>query len=234
MLALARRLANLRLGQTVVQIDPRRRQLVTQRGAVIPWNQIISTIAIDQLARITRGAPAGLVAASRDLESLAVILVLVVSCRPIETTIQRVYCAGPETPAHKIVLNHNSSPYLRGLPRHGILAEVSGANSPTQCDRELADQIVRNLVDMGLLESREQVLTTQVIRVPRAYPVPTRDRDTIIGELTAWLQDRDIYSVGRFGEWAYINADESLHRGLTLGRRILQDDATGCHFLRAG
>src|SRR5262249_16506008 len=173
--------------------------------------------------------PAGFLAASRDLESLAVVLVLVVTAGPIETSIQRVYCAGPEIPAHKIVLNHNSSPYLRSLPRHGIQAEVSGASGPVACGRDLADDVVRGLIRRGILECSKQIVTTQVIRVPRGYPGPTRNRDGIMRELTAWLEDREIYSVGRFGQWAYINADESLHRGLVVGKRILQD-APDRHF----
>jgi protoporphyrinogen oxidase len=222
MLALARRLNNLRLGQTVVQVDPRRRELVTRRGEVISWSRLISTIPIDLLLEMISSAPADLLAASRDLVALPVDLVLMVTRRPVETSIQRVYCAGPEIPAHKIVLNHNSSPYLRSLPHHGIQAEVSGANGPSTCPRELIENVVRGLIRMGLLESPGQILTTKVVRVPRAYPVPTRDRDRIMAQLAGWLEDRGIYTVGRFGQWAYINADEALHRGLVLGRRILR------------
>ena len=40
------------------------------------------------------------------------------------------------------------------------------------------------------------------------------------GQLQSWLAERGIFTIGRFGEWAYINSDESLHRGLALGKRL--------------
>lgn len=232
-LALARRLHNLRLGQTVVHIDPRRRQLRTQAGDIIPWSRLVSTVPIDRLLAMIADVPPTLLAAASRLEALAVALVLVVTTARIESTVQRVYCAGPEIPAHKIVLNHNSSAYLRSLPRHGIMAEVSEPAGGRRPSGDLIAEVLRGLVAMGLLESPATVRTTRVIRVARAYPVPTRERDGIVGQLKAWLAERGIHSVGRFGEWAYVNADEALHRGLVLGRRLVHH-APDRHFVRAG
>jgi hypothetical protein len=42
----------------------------------------------------------------------------------------------------------------------------------------------------------------------------------IVAEVKAWLEAHDIYTLGRFGEWAYINSDEALARGLALGSRL--------------
>ncbi len=172
MLALTQRLVNLRCGQKVVRIDPRRCLLRTQRGDVIRWSRLVSTIPIDRLLTMIPDVPVRLLNASRQLESLAVVFVLVVTRSPIATTVQRIYCAGPETPAHKIVLNHNSSPYLRSLPHHGILAEVSEPDKKCLCFRDLADYMVRSLLAMDLLESPA---STDNQSYPRATSIPRAD-----------------------------------------------------------
>ena len=52
--------------------------------------------------------------------------------------------------------------------------------------------------------------------LPLGYPVPTHARPAIVARAKAWLGARGIHTLGRFGEWDYINADEALHRGLAL------------------
>jgi UDP-galactopyranose mutase len=218
--ALARCLHSLRCQQAVTRIDPIRRQLWTKQGDVLPWRYLISTLPIDQLLALLPDVPGTLLQSVRRLEALPLALVFVVVDEPIDTPIQRVYSAGVETPAHKIVLNHNSSPWLRSQRRHGILAEVSGARSDPASDAVLEKQVIAGLLAANLLRSADLVHTVQVRHVRRAYPVPTHDREAIVCQAKAWLGERGIYSIGRFGEWAYINSDEALFRGLQLGRRL--------------
>ena len=122
-LALARRLPCLHLGRKVLRIDPLRSEILTNRGESVRWRQIVSTLPLDELIRLLPDVPTHIADAATCLEALPLKMVLVVVTGPVEHPVQRVYCAGNEIPAHKIVVNHNSSPSLRSLPRHGILAE---------------------------------------------------------------------------------------------------------------
>jgi protoporphyrinogen oxidase len=217
---LARRLPHLRLGQRAVRLDPSRRELVLEGGDVLRWRRLVSTLALPQLLAITAGVPPAMSAMVRRLRSLPLVLVLVVMGHPVDTPIQRIYCADPEFLAHKIVVNHNSSPFLRCLPHHGVLAEVScrwGMPAPAA---EIEKQVVIELMRIGVVQALSDVRTTHLIHVPDGYPVPTHDRDSIVREVKGWLEEQSIYTVGRFGEWAYINSDEALARGLALGRRL--------------
>ena len=100
------------------------------------------------------------------------------------------------------------------------MAEVSCWRKRALPAQGLDRTIVHHLATLGLISSPAVVRATEVVTVPYGYPVPTHDRDTIVAGLKAWLAARGIYTVGRFGEWAYINADEALHRGLALGRTL--------------
>jgi UDP-galactopyranose mutase len=50
--------------------------------------------------------------------------------------------------------------------------------------------------------------------------VPTHSRSATIRRVREWLAQKDITIVGRFAEWAYINADEALARGLAVGEAL--------------
>ena len=77
-----------------------------------------------------------------------------------------------------------------------------------------------NLVRMGLIGDRSEVRKTEVLRLRRAYPIPTHDRDPIVAQARDWLAGHGIHLAGRFAEWAYVNADEALKRGLDLGQAL--------------
>ena len=88
---------------------------------------------------------------------------------------------------------------------------------------DLDTWVVESLQEMKLIKGLAEVRMTKVINVKFAYPVPTFSRDAIITRIKTWLRERDIYTVGRFGEWAYINSDEAIHRGMVLGRSVLEN-----------
>jgi UDP-galactopyranose mutase len=222
MRALAQRLHHLYLGQEVVHIDPLSQKLATAGGEVFHWRRIISTLPIPKLLKIINDVPPRIIEAGRLLKALPMAFVLVVIGHSVDTPIQRVYCAGPEIPAHKIAINHNSSPYLRSLPHHGIVAEVSVSSN--RAGGDLEGPVVRGLQVLGLIRSLDEVRTTRTLSVPDAYPIPTLNREAVVRQLKTWLAHRGIFTVGRLGEWVYINSDEALNRGLHLGQSITQVD----------
>ena len=218
--ALAARVPRLSFGKTIARIDPAARIAVTRDGERIAWKHLVSTLPLPTLLAMLPGVPPGLGNAVETLVALPLVLVMVAFAGQLRTHRQRVYRADGEFPGHKIVINHNSSGYLRSASRHGILVEISAANGARADDGALAEEVVRGLRSMGLTEPSDEMAATRVVRLPCGYPVPTHARAGIVDEAVQWLAARDIHSVGRWGEWAYINSDEALHRGMRLGASI--------------
>lgn len=221
-LALAKRLSDLRMGKKVIGINPTDRTLQLQDGTTMRWQQIVSTLPVTELLKLLPRVPQTLQQDAERLEVLSLAVVLLVVGHPVDTPIQRFYCADADIPAHKIAINHNSSPFLRSLPHHGIMAEVSYCNEKPSPGAQLEEQMMQGLLKIGVIRSRTEVRGTKVVDVKYGYPVPTHDRDAIVSRLKEWLATQGIYTCGRFGEWAYINSDEALHRGLRLGQELMQ------------
>jgi hypothetical protein len=79
---------------------------------------------------------------------------------------------------------------------------------------------------MGVISSPDYVRRTKVLRIPFGYPVQTRSRSKIVALAQHWLSEHRIYTVGRFGEWAYINSDEALYRGHCVGMKLAKSEST--------
>ena len=62
--------------------------------------------------------------------------------------------------------------------------------------------------------------------LPYGYPVPTRDRDDILGEVLPAFERLDLFSRGRFGAWKYEagNQDHSFMQGWECVDRICSGD----------
>jgi UDP-galactopyranose mutase len=222
--ALAKQIHDLRLNAEVVGIDAGRRTLTTGAGQALGWERLVSTVPLPTLLDLIADTPAELRQAVATLEAIPVELVMVVLEGRGPSERQRVYCPDPDMPGHKIVLNHTSSKWLRGLPRHGIQVEVSGAR-PTGAD--VVERVVENLQRIGLIAGLGDVRRVERMRLALGYPAPTHQRERVVEQARGWLAERSIHISGRFAEWAYINADEALARGLDLGRALAADTAGG-------
>lgn len=218
--ALAKRLKNVHVGKKVLNIDFSKKIAYVSNGEMYKYDYLISTIPITNFLNLIHGIPSSLIESSKKLDYLSLKLGMVVINHPVDTEIQRIYSSEEHIPAHKIAVNHNSSDYLRKLPKHGIMMEISEGPEKTLIRKDTEHWIMDSLLEIGLIKKVDEVEKIVIHQAKYAYPVPTHDRDSIVNEIQNWLIDNSIYSVGRFGQWAYINSDEALYRGLFLGKKL--------------
>jgi protoporphyrinogen oxidase len=216
--ALAQQVSSLQYGQAVQRIDTRRGELVMQQGRHFPWRQLVSTLPLPSLIGMIEEVPRAIAADVSRLVSLPINLVLLALTGRLKNPVQRLYSPDPAIAGHKFVFNHNSSTYLRALPRHGIQVEISGDRP--EDDAALTELAAGSIRKLGLLPPGIDIAASRVVRLPYGYPVPTLERAAIVAQASAWLESRSIFTLGRFGEWDYINSDEALYRGLALGKRL--------------
>jgi UDP-galactopyranose mutase len=204
----------------VVRIDPWQRKAVTLSGKVFDWEFLVSTMPLPELLRIVEGVPAGLVELADRLEFMSLRVELLRTKGRLETPIQRVYCADPAMPPHKIALNHNSSAFLREQPCHAIMAEVSVSPEKVVEVETIAPKTIALLCDLKILRSPGDIAWTSHVDVHYAYPVYTAERPGLVAEIKDWLRRHHIFTAGRFGDWEYVNSDKCVAKGLGLGREL--------------
>jgi UDP-galactopyranose mutase len=217
---LAKRIENIELNTSIAKVDVKRKIVISKEGKEYAYEHLISTMPINILLNLIEGVPQHLKERAATLDNLSLKLGLVVINHPVDTEIQRIYSAEEHIPAHKTAVNHNSSDYLRSLPKHGIMMEISEGPEKSLIRHDMEKWITDSLLEMKLIKSLSEVEKVVIHEAKYAYPVPTHNRDEIVAEIQEWLTEYKIYSVGRFGQWAYINSDESLYRGLITGRTI--------------
>ena len=211
---------DIRLGVTIVKIDPQAKRAYTTTGEVYEYETLISTIPVNELYQLLTYKDEMVNAGVQSLEYMSLKCVMIAVNHPVDTEIQRIYSADDDNPAHKTAINHNSSDWLRSRKHHGIMGEVSYSEFKHMKDPDVKQWFLDGLIKMNIIRSLDEVLDAKVVDVKYAYPVPTHNRPQIISNSKNFLAELDIHSVGRFGEWAYVNSDEALARGMILGEQL--------------
>ena len=202
---------NLRRG-SAQSIDLRRRCLTTDDGKEIRYDWLISTMPLTELVNMASDIPQDCRDAAARLRHNSLCLVNLVFDRHL-TDMQRVYVAHPEVPFHKLVMNSNSSPDLRGRPTFGVQAEVSWSRYKPIERSNLKEQVFQCLREMELARSTDRVVASSLVDVPYAYPVYTSETQAARRHLLETLEKYRVLCAGRFGEWLYINSDDAVMRG---------------------
>jgi len=219
--AIGKELSDIRYNKEVVKVDIINKKLYTSDNKSYQYHNLISTMPIIDLLRIIDNMPDRILRLSKELDYLSMILGLVVINHPIDTDVQRYYSADKRIASHKTAMNHNSSDYLRSLPKHGIMLEISTGPEKTLYRNDMNKWMIDSLIELGAIKDHHEIEDIQIKNVKYSYPVPTKNKNYIMDEIKNFLHENNIYTVGRFGEWAYINSDKAIFRGLELGRQIL-------------
>jgi hypothetical protein len=104
-----------------------------------------------------------------------------------------------------------------------LMVEVSETEYLPRDRAGLVDDVVSQMVAVGLIPELEAVISRYHTVLTPGYPTPSIDRDAILSDVLPALENLNIYSRGRFGAWKYevSNQDHSFMQGFEVVDRIL-------------
>ena len=219
---------HLTLGKCVERVDPMRKRVRFDDGEIVGYDALISTLPLDKLCGeiIGPGMPAALREAASRLRHSGGVMVGVGVRQPCPSTRSWMYFPESDCPFYRVTYLSNYSPYMTPGPGHySLLCETSYSEFKPVETRTAIDSTIRGLVATGLIEERDQddVVSVWSYGADYSYPIPTVERDRILGEVVPYLEAQGIYPRGRFGLWKYevSNTDHSLMQGVELVDRLL-------------
>ncbi|KAI9666415.1 MAG: hypothetical protein M1821_004351 [Bathelium mastoideum] len=235
---------------TKVNADAKKVQL--KDGTTIKYQKLISTMAVDAL--VQEIGDKSLINISKDLfySSTHVIGVGIRGERP-ERIGDKCWLYFPEDncPFYRATIFSNYSPHnqpeasaklatlqladgskpssttAREGPYWSIMLEVSESSMKPVDQANMLKDCIQGLVNTEMLKPTDEIVSTYHRRFDHGYPTPSLEREGALKQLLPALQDRDIYSRGRFGSWRYEvgNQDHSFMLGVEAADHIINGAA---------
>ncbi len=219
---------HLRLSTSVVSVDLNARSLRLDSGDSISFQRLVWTGPLDQLvARITSPVPDAVRGAARCLVHNSVTVVGLGYHSPLTDDRSWLYFPEPDVPFYRAT---NFAKYAAANVPGGRTDRYSSwmteiASSPWRPSPtgDLAVQVDQALRRHGLVPPTADIASVHVEHLDYAYPVPTVDRDALLGVVQPWLMEQGVLARGRFGAWRYElgNMDHAVKMGVDAARLII-------------
>ena len=218
-------------GQSVVSIDADKKIATTDKGVVVEYEMILNTAPVDILASqwLTHKDTAMIDAAGKLTHNSVYVAGVGLDIKEEKERNSRCWMYYPESdsPFYRVTNFHNYSPNNVARPGEQLafMCESSFSEHKQENVDELMDRTIEGLVNTTMMDAArvDDVCTKWDITVDYGYPVPCLERDGALGIIQPRLEDKDIYSRGRFGGWKYevSNMDHSVMQGVEWAERMI-------------
>jgi protoporphyrinogen oxidase len=221
-------LENVLLNADVQRVDPTAKQITLADGRTVGYQTLLSTMPLDTFTPKIDGFPAHLTDRAQGLKhSSTNVIGIGLKGKPKPELAPKCWMYFPESnsPYYRITVFSNYSPNnVPDINQYWSLMTETSESSHKPVNREtLVEDTVRALLEDGLIESEDQIVSRFLYSTDYGYPTPSVERDGILKDVLPALEPMDIYSRGRFGAWKYevSNQDHSLMQGVEWTNRVV-------------
>ena len=215
---LAHGLKSVATNEEIVGIDLERRVVTTSAGRSIEWENMLPSIPLKALCKLTRDAQ--LTAAAERLSHSSTISFNFGVRGKLPSALKDahwVYVPDRDIPFYRFGCYSNISPAMCSNGYNAVYVEVGVPGEDidrTDIARKLQTEVIAALEKLGWVKSEDIVCTVaHVIRC--AYVHHTPERDQLVRDILSRLNAAGIHPIGRYGLWDYVGMEDSISSALT-------------------
>jgi protoporphyrinogen oxidase len=209
----------------VVKVDPSQRRLTFADGGETGYDKLVSTMPLPELALAVPDSPTDVREAARALLCTSLVLVDVAVARDRLFDHEWFYVYDEDISFSRASFPHMLSSANAPAGKGSIQVEVYHSRGrPLPCAPEsLPQRVVDELVGMGILHDRDEVLWARHREVPYANVVFDHRRAQALDVLLPWARSLGIHLAGRYAEWGYHWTDDATRSGWRAATSILRE-----------
>jgi protoporphyrinogen oxidase len=217
-------MGNIRLNHELVSIDNDAHEIKFSNGVTTRYDALVSSVALPDLIRMIKGAPADVVAAANRLACSTCILVNIGVDREDLSASHMTYFYDEDICFTRLGYPHMLSARNAPPGAGNIQAEVYFSEKYKPFAGKPEDWIqpvIRDLRKVGLLREEDKVLESKAMFLKYANIIFDLERADALKTVHGYLDDIGIAYCGRYGDWGYMWTDESFISGEKAAERAL-------------
>lgn len=219
---------HLSLGQEMTEVNVEKKVVKFSSGREAAYDALINTTPLDQFVFKMAPKVDFVIEAAKLLKHNGIFSVGIAIRKPSPSKGCWIYFPESDCCFQRVTYFSNYSP--NSVPDaksyHSLMCETSYSEYKPEDKDKIVAETIEGLVKARLISQSDKDLieTVHVIQADYAYPIPTLERDKALNMIQPYLEEKGIYSRGRFGAWKYEvgNMDHSIMQGVEAVDRILQ------------
>jgi protoporphyrinogen oxidase len=229
---------HLYLNIEVKKINPKTKTLYLTNGETENYDILINTIPLDILVKNLADAPENIVNDTKKLLHNGVYAVGIGLKQPTEHKDKCwVYFPENNCPYYRLTFLSNYSPKLTPEPKENhscLLMETSYSTYKKEDKNTVINTTIKGLLNTKILKDEKDIISSALYDADYAYPIPSLERDKAVDNILPYLEQNNIYSRGRFGQWKYEagNMDHSVMQGVEIINFLLKGEKETVRFFK--
>lgn len=211
---------NIVYDSRLAMIEPHKRVAHFQEGRREHYEALASSIPLPELVQMVTDAPREILESAQKLRHTQLLCVNLIIDRPDLTPHHWFYIYDPEIEVARASIPSNLAPCSVPDGQTALQAEVF-RRSDESCD---VDTIVKNVVQRlsGLLnfDPSTELIACVPVHVPYAYVISDHERARAVRNISEWLAQHSIFTMGMLGHWMFMWSDAAFRSGEATAQRI--------------
>ena len=178
------------------------------------YDHIISTMPIQDLINALKDISKEVKNASNDLKYNSLITVMIGLDVPKLNDFSWLYIPDKSVLPHRVSFPSNYSPYVAPDGKSSVLAEITFRDGDEISKMKLSEVVEKTVEDLHELNiiNKNDVCYVNAIKLKYGYVINDLSYKSNIQTVMTYLRSINIHSVGRFGEFKYLNMDGCIKR----------------------
>ncbi len=205
----------------VKKIDMQRKVIYFTNGHIEPFDQLITTMPLDiLLASVHDTAATSLKKARHHLLCNSVINFNLGVRNPNLSDKHWIYFPEKKYPFYRIGFPHNFSPLSVPAGCSSLYGEFAHINKSSRWIKDMLKKALTS--SKKLLNITDQELVTEkIMHISHAYVIYDFWRERNLKKILGRLQEYNVHSVGRYGQWKYASMQEAIMDGKKIAETMI-------------
>jgi UDP-galactopyranose mutase len=217
-----RYLKNVHLNKGAVEIDSIKKCVTFQDGEVIQYKNLINTIPLPELVSIIRNVPPKIKKAANNLVFNSVFCVNLGIAREDISKQHWIYFPEKKFVFARAYFMSNFSKFMVPKGCSSVSAMITYSKFKSIDKKNIVERVIADLKAAGILKESDEIITQSTLDVPYGFNLFTHNRTANIELIKNYLKERNINTIGRYGNWEYSGIEHAILNSRNLSNQLVQ------------
>jgi len=214
--AFVKKVKNITYNKEANKIDTKNKIIYFKDGSKEKYDSLVATIPLPELLNLIQDLPKLIKKLAKKLESVSVYNINFGVKGKNKSDKHWIYFPEKQFPFYRVGFQSNFSKYCVPKNCYSIYTEISYSKNKPLNKRKVLGEVESILREIGLIDKSHKIVTVNINDIKYAYVRYDKYRNKSLNKIKKYLEQHNIFSIGRFGSWEYSEIESAILESMNL------------------